>query len=188
MPRWLAGCLASERASEQAVNRIPSRIIPADPPLRLPPPVFPLHPAHRGILLGQTRSQAWLPFCPSPSRRFSGRRTTGSALCGGISMGLHKPEKSLGQRRVLLRYENASASLTRSLSGLDNTSIEVCTQDAVRNNDRRLQGMTRFYRNSQATFPLDVPTTRYYVYELFDNYFTSVLISKFETVVANVRR
>lgn len=65
------------------------------------------------------------PHPPSSPVLFpvSGRRTTGSALCGGISMGLHKPKESLGQRRVLQRYKNAS--LARSLSGLDNTWVEA---------------------------------------------------------------
>lgn len=125
---WLAGWRAS-RESLPLSNRSRRPFLPS-------PFASPLD-AHRGILLGQTRSQACcslslsLLLVPPPptavlhlssSRTFpvSGRRTTGSALCGGISMGLHKPKESLGQRRVLQRYKNAS--LARSLSGLDNTS------------------------------------------------------------------
>lgn len=96
MAGWLPG--------ERAVNRIPSPLENRSRwPFSLP------RCTHRGILLGQTRSQAWW-FPP-----VSGR-TTGSALCGGISMGLHKPKESLGQSRVLLRYTGTLASLARSLA------------------------------------------------------------------------
>lgn len=118
---WLA-----RLPGERAVNRIPSPSASL-PPVSYPPPPLPsrvplLYPprnAHRGILLGQTRSQAWVPppvFCSTHDDGFS-------ALCGGISMGLHKPNKSLGQRRVLLRYK--TASFARSLArrtGPDNAS------------------------------------------------------------------
>lgn len=129
LPRWMAGWLAGERAA----NPFPS-LESLPPTLSSPIPLASPLDAHRGILLGQTRSQAWSPSLSSLShpasslllsRPFpvSGRRTTGSALCGGISMGLHKPKESLGQRRVLQRYKNAS--LARSLSGLDNTWVEA---------------------------------------------------------------
>lgn len=135
LPRWM-GWLASEPRIPSPPSKRSRRPFLLLSPLRRP------FDAHRGILLGQTRSQAWSPSLsssplvspphPTPphpssssSRPFpvSGRRTTGSALCGGISMGLHKPKESLGQRRVLQRYKNAS--LARSLSGLDNTWVEA---------------------------------------------------------------
>lgn len=112
---WLA-CLPGERA----VNRIPSppairsRRSPILPSLPVPL-LYPSRNAHRGILLGRTRSQAWVLSL------FSARRTTtGSALCGGggggISMGLHKPNKSLGQRRVLLRSGERPVVVSRSFA------------------------------------------------------------------------
>jgi len=101
------------------MNRIPSlpESAPTGPlPSRRPFALFPLHPTHRGILLGQPAPRLGSPFFRCLSCRFSGRRmTTGSALRGGISMGLRKPEESLGQHRILLCFsERTSMSLISS--------------------------------------------------------------------------
>lgn len=111
---WLA-----RLPGERAVNRIPSPLV------SLPPVLCPPLPARAPslsspplkILIEEFYSGRLAPRLGFPP--VSGRRTTtGSALCGGISMGLHKPKKSLGQRRVLLRYKNASLARSPSRAGL----------------------------------------------------------------------
>lgn len=114
---WLA-----RLPGERAVNRIPS------PPVSLPPVSHPPLPTRAPsfiplkMLIEEFYSGRLAPRLGFPP--VSGRRTTtGSALCDGISMGLHKPEKSLGQRRVLPCYKNRRRSFSLALPfwGCDNT-------------------------------------------------------------------
>lgn len=117
---WLA-----RLPGERAVNRIPTPSASL-PPVSYPPPPLPsrapsLSPS-KCSSRNFTRADS-LPGLGSPPVFCSTHDDGFSALCGGISMGLHKPNKSLGQRRVLLRYK--TASFARSLArrtGPDNAS------------------------------------------------------------------